>query len=97
MHYHLGSNQKSTVQVITIYNNLFSIYLEFINIGIWHNIMLSLAAYAGLLILPFMAIPFYKTGDGVYLYGFNQVIQIRKIRFLFFTGRGRRFTPGMII
>ena len=35
--------------------------------------MLSLAAYAGLLMLPFMAIPFFKTGDGVYLYGFNQV------------------------
>jgi len=59
--------------------------------------MLSLAAYAGLLILPLMTIPFFKSGDGVYLYGFNQVIQIWKIRFLFFTGRGRWFTPGMII
>jgi len=54
--------------------------------------MLSLAAYAGLLIPPFMAILFFKTGDGVYLYGFNQVKFKKKL-----IGLGRRLTPGMII
>ena len=41
--------------------------------GVWHNIVLSVAAFFLLISLSFLATPLFSTGTGIYVYGMSEV------------------------
>ena len=45
--------------------------------GVWHNCVLSAFAFILLISLPFLVIPVFSTGSGVYIYGMSKVKRIK--------------------
>ena len=41
--------------------------------GVWHNIVLSGFAFMLLLMLPYLVVPLFNSGSGIYIYGTSQV------------------------
>ncbi|XP_046399082.1 membrane-bound transcription factor site-2 protease isoform X2 [Ischnura elegans] len=45
--------------------------------GVWHNTVLSLLAYATVILMPHFVSPFYSQGTGVYVVGFSEDSPLR--------------------